>query len=198
MCGRFERKNIEKELLSLFEGKQLKVIQENDIEKLNQEDIRPTQNILSVLLKKDVYYFSKAHWGIKFKADSPLIFNSRIETIKGKKYWNTLFEKNKCVVPMSCFFEWKTEGKKKNKYRIYLQNRKMFFVPALYYKDKDNNLNVSLITTTPNKFIETIHHRMPVILDLEDAIGFLNDDISKNLERCIPYDDKNEMEMEEV
>jgi putative SOS response-associated peptidase YedK len=69
-------------------------------------------------------------------------------------------------------------------------------VPAIYHQDKEKNIFASLITTTPNKFIKPIHHRMPIIFDFDEAVKFLNDDADKNLERCIPYPDKKKMEME--
>jgi putative SOS response-associated peptidase YedK len=153
---------------------------------------------MSVLIRKDVYQLTKVNWGIKFKEDSPLIFNSRIETIKEKTYWNSLLSKNRCIVPMTGFYEWKTEGKKKVKYRIFLPDSNIFFVPAIFHKDKEEKIFASLITTTPNEFIKKIHHRMPVIFDFNEAIGFLNDENDKNLDRLIPYDDKKKMEMELV
>ncbi|RJP65236.1 MAG: hypothetical protein C4539_13525 [Ignavibacteriales bacterium] len=196
MCGRFESKKIELSVIDLFKEKGLEIIVEDDIAKRSNEDIRPTEKIMSVLLKQDVYHLTKVNWGIKFKEDSPLIFNSRIETIKEKSYWNTLLSKNKCIVPMTGFYEWKTENKKKVKYRIFLPDNDIFFVPAIYHRDKEDMIFASLITTTPNKFIEKIHHRMPVILDFANAISFLNDDNEINLKRLIPFDDRNKMEME--
>jgi putative SOS response-associated peptidase YedK len=96
---------------------------------------------------------------------------------------------------MTGFYEWKTEGKRKVKYKIFLPDEDIFFVPAIYNQDKEKNIFASLITTVPNKFIKEIHHRMPVILDLDNAISFLGDESEKNLERCVPYDDKKKMEM---
>ncbi|MCX6149891.1 MAG: SOS response-associated peptidase family protein [Ignavibacteriales bacterium] len=196
MCGRFESKNIEKMVENLFRELNLKVEVDEEISKRSQEDIRPTEKILSVILKEDIYRLTKVHWGIKFKEDSPLIFNSRIETIKEKTYWNKLLANNKCIVPMTGFYEWKTEGRKKIKYKMFLPDQPIFFVPAIYHKDKEEKIYASLITTVPNKFIAQIHHRMPVIFDLESAINYLNDDVEKNMERCLPYDDKKKMEME--
>jgi len=56
---------------------------------------------------------------------------------------------------------------KKVPYRIFLKTEDLFFVPALYY---DNS--ASLLTTTPNEFIEPIHHRMPVIFTYKNAVSF--------------------------
>ena len=143
--------------------------------------------MLNIILKK-------VNWGIKFKEDSLLIFNSRIETIKEKKYWTTLFDKNRCIVPMTGFYEWKKEGTRKVPYKIFLPDKPIFFVPALYTVDKQKIIYASLITTTPNKFIQSIHHRMPVIFDIKEALAFLSSGVEENLSHCLPYDDNKEME----
>ena len=196
MCGRFETKKIDKEVLELFRLKNLNVDIDKEIEDRANQDIRPTQKIMSVLLNNDIYKITKVNWGIKFKEDSPLIFNSRIETIKEKKYWATLFDKNRCIVPMTGFYEWKKEGTRKRKYKIYLPDSELFFVPALYHTDKEKNLFASLITTVPNEFIKPIHHRMPIILDFDKAVSYLNNNASQNLELCVPHNDNNVMKME--
>jgi putative SOS response-associated peptidase YedK len=79
-----------------------------------------------------------------------------------------------------------------------LPEKDIFFVPAIYHKDKEKNIFASLITTSPNKFISEIHNRMPVILDFQNAISFLNDPSEENIKRCVPYNDENEMEAEAV
>ena len=97
---------------------------------------------------------------------------------------------------MSAFYEWKKEGTKKIPYRISLKSEDMFFVPGLYNKDKEGNKTISLITTEPNEFMKSIHNRMPVILNLKEATEYLNAEAEDNLQRCIPYKDSDNMEME--
>ncbi|MBZ0184037.1 MAG: SOS response-associated peptidase [Melioribacteraceae bacterium] len=193
MCGRFETNKIEKQLIELFQKHGLPYSVDEDLQNRKSDDIRPTEKIMSILLKEEIYRLSKVDWGIKFSDSSPLIFNSRIETISEKHFWNGLLAKNKCLVPMTGFYEWKTEGKKKIKYRVFLPDMEMFFVPAIYTIGKDKKIKASLITTTPNNFIKEIHHRMPVIFDFETGIKFLNDDVIENLKRCVPYSDDKTM-----
>ena len=95
---------------------------------------------------------------------------------------------------MSAFFEWKKEPTRKIPYRIFLPDEEIFFVPALNFIDKDKNVFTSLITTTPNKFIKPIHHRMPVILRIKEGINFLIDDPETNLTLCIPFNGKMDCE----
>ena len=194
MCGRFETKPSVQTLVRVL--KEYEVDLELDLETEDKKSINiaPTNKIFSISYSDNIYKLSLTNWGIKFSSDSPLIFNSRIETIKEKKYWMNLFSKNRLLVPMSAFYEWKKEGTKKIPYRIFLPDEEIFFVPALFSYTKEKGLSTSLITTTPNKFIKPIHHRMPVILKIKEGLNYLLDDADTNLLRCTPYTGKMEME----
>ncbi len=199
MCGRFENTpSIQTLIIELQkQGIELQLDPKLNLDlnlELKTENIAPTNKIFSINYSNENYILNRTRWGIKFSDQSPLIFNSRIETIKEKKYWMTLFTKNRSLVPMSAFYEWKKEGTKKIPYRIFLPDEKLFFVPALNFIDKEKNIFTSLITTTPNKFMQPIHHRMPVIFKLKDAINYLIDDPETNLTRCIPYTGKMSLE----
>jgi putative SOS response-associated peptidase YedK len=95
---------------------------------------------------------------------------------------------------MSAFYEWKKEGTKKIPYRIFLPDEEIFFVPALYSYGNNKRISTSLIKTIPNKFMQSIHHRMPVILKIKDGINYLVDDAETNLTRCVPYSGKMDLE----
>lgn len=194
MCGRFETKPSVQTLVRKLKEYEIDLQLELDDDKNKSINIAPTERIFSLSYSGSGYKLSLTNWGIKFNSDSPLIFNSRIETIREKKYWQSLFDKNRLLVPMSAFYEWKKEGTRKIPYRIFLPDEEIFFVPALYFADKDKNIFTSLITTTPNDFIKPIHHRMPVILKINEGIKYLNDNAESNLSRCVPYSGKMEME----
>jgi putative SOS response-associated peptidase YedK len=196
MCGRFETKPSLQTLVNELKKHKVDLVIELDSEKRKTENIAPTNKIFSISYSDTNYKLSYTNWGIKFSPTSPLIFNSRIETIKEKKYWMTLFSKNRLLVPMSAFYEWKKEGTKKIPCKISLKSEDMFFVPGLYNKDKEGNKTISLITTEPNEFMKSIHNRMPVILNLKEATEYLNAEAEDNLQRCIPYKDSDNMEME--
>lgn len=198
MCGRFENKITLETILDLL------IEQGLDAEILGGKkegpafNIAPTNKIIGFHKNDKKHLIRYFNWGIKFSADSPLIFNSRIETIKEKNFWKGLFNKNRTIVPMTGFYEWKKEGGRKIPYKIFLPGNKTFFVPAIYFNKKETpEPFASLITTTPNKFIKKIHHRMPVIFDqLNDAVKFLNEDSKNILEMCRPFDDDKKMELE--
>ncbi len=194
MCGRFETKPSVQTLIKKLKECNVELQLEFEDEKNKSVNIAPTEKIFLISYSNDIYKLSLTNWGIKLNSDSPLIFNSRIETILEKRFWQNLFDKNRALVPMSAFYEWKKEGTKKIPYRIYLPDEEIFFVPALNYTDKNNNIFTSLITTTPNNFIKPIHHRMPVIFNIKEGIKYLTDDKELNLSRCKPYDGKMDME----
>ncbi len=190
MCGRFETKPSIQSLVRALKKQNIDL----ELDNLKSVNIAPTNKILSITHKENSYKLSQINWGIKFSTGSPLIFNSRIETITEKKFWLSLFDKNRLIIPMSAFYEWKKEGTKKIPYRIFLQDEEIFFVPALYHIGKDKNIFSSLITTTPNEFIKPIHHRMPVIFSLKDGLDFLTNDLKSILTKCQPYPGKMQME----
>lgn len=191
MCGRFENTTSLQLLLEFLDPE----VTDSSSVNIIQTNIAPTNKIISVTYEKGKYNIVPMKWGIKFSEKTPLIFNSRIETIKDKPYWFKLFNTSRCLIPMTAFYEWKTDGTKKTPYRIYLPDEKMFFVPAVFIKKEDEYFT-SLITTTPNQFIRKIHHRMPVILRPSNALEYLTSKAEENLEKCIPFDDKEKMGME--
>ncbi|MBK8944064.1 MAG: SOS response-associated peptidase [Ignavibacteriae bacterium] len=196
MCGRFENKVREDWMMEKFAEFNINVFFRT-IDKLRKkENIAPTNTIVTILKNDSDHLAETNKWGIKFSEESPLIFNSRIETISSKQFWKMLFDRNRCIIPMSAFYEWKKEKNKKIPYRIFLKNDEMFFVPGLFNKDKEGKKTISLITTEPNEFMKKIHNRMPVILNMKDAVEFLSGDLSSNFEKCVPYKDEKNMEME--
>lgn len=196
MCGRFENKVREEWMMEKFAEFDINLIFKIRDKQIKHENIAPTNTIFTLISDEEDVLAETNKWGIKFASASPLIFNSRIETITVKPFWKMLFDKNRCLVPMTAFYEWKKEKTKKVPYRIFLKNREMFFVPALYNKDKEGNKTISLITTEPNEFMKDVHHRMPVILELENAINYLSGDLEENLQRCLPYVNSENMDIE--
>jgi putative SOS response-associated peptidase YedK len=192
MCGRFETKPNTEGLVDQLRQLNIDLVVEKE-DALKTVNIAPTEKINGIRKQEDKFVLSSYDWGIKFSKSSPLIFNSRIETITEKKFWQDTFNRNRCLIPMSAFYEWKKEGSKKVPYRIFLTTEDLFFVPALYY-----NSSASLITTTPNEFIKPIHHRMPVILTYQNAVSFLTNTVDQNLKLCVPFPKPEIMRMERV
>jgi putative SOS response-associated peptidase YedK len=198
MCGRFALDQPTKKIIATLEDAGIEIRNRLKSEKLPKLNIPPSVNIVTVINKDEDNVLEATKWGIKFSDKSPLIFNSRIETIREKPFWLRLFSKNKALVPMDRFYEWKRKSpKEKIPHEIFLKKSEIFFVPALYFKIKDQ-VCTSLITTEPNTFMAKIHNRMPVILNAKQAGKYLKQSAEENFELCVPYKNNRDMGMEEV
>ena len=129
----------------------------------------------------DVFHFGLVpHWAKDKKVGYKMI-NARSETLLEKPSFKPLVVNNKrCLVLADSFFEWKREGKEKQPFRIYLPEREVFFFAGLWssWKDPEGEMynSYSIITTAPNKLMEKIHDRMPVILTREEEKLWLDPD----------------------
>lgn len=198
MCSRFENKDngisIFKRLNKNSAGEYIL----EEFEETKKVNIAPTDRIIVLMKQEHKIKITEARWGIKFKEEktSPLIFNSRIETIIEKSFWKNLFFNNRCLLPATAFYEWKTENNEKKPYKITLEKNSLFYFSAIY-KIIDNKLMVSMITTEPNLFMKNIHKRMPNINLEGDIFRFFNDDSEKLINEIKPLDNKVQMNMEE-
>lgn len=105
--------------------------------------------------------------------------NARAETIATSATYREAFKKRRCLVPADWFYEWKKiDAKTKQPYAIALKDDSIFAFAGLWetWKDKatDQSLQTyTIITTDPNELMETIHTRMPVILEPRDYARWL-------------------------
>ncbi|MDZ7717850.1 MAG: SOS response-associated peptidase [Balneolaceae bacterium] len=125
------------------------------------------------------------HWGFMGWKPKPgkkpfLPINTRDDSLLEKPMWKKPFIKSRCIVPASGFYEW--AGKKGNKTPHYIYPTKEKFMgfagifSDLAPEDKASNKSYSIITTKPNKVMEDIHDRMPVILHPSEFDDWLNPD----------------------
>lgn len=194
MCSRFENKETGESIFKKLEKDFLML--NLAVKDLKQINIAPNDDILVLEKNKEEYVLKNFSWGIKFPGDkTPLIFNSRIETIKEKPYWRNLFEKNRCLIPATAFYEWESIEKIKIPKRISFKSMPLFFIGGIYTKINDG-IFASMITTTPNTTIAKIHNRMPVILNIEEGLNFLSLSGKDAIEMCNPLSDENSAEID--
>ena len=176
-----------------------------------KNNVRLTENAL-VLIGKDINtHFTVMNWGMKFGEDSPLIFNSRIETIKSEENWLEIFRKRRCLVPMTAFIEYRkleddppeiSEWKKKNKIKkntpfiIKIQDEPFFFAPGIF--TSINRINYfSIITTPPPPAVKAIpYKRSLAVFPPDDSVDYLFNDVDFALEKIVPF--RGKLEVEEV
>jgi putative SOS response-associated peptidase YedK len=105
--------------------------------------------------------------------------NVRAETISASPAFREALRHRRCLVPADWFYEWQEiDTKAKQPYAISLREAFPFAFAGLWERWTDTVTGQALetytvITTGPNKLIEPIHNRMPVIIKREDYSRWL-------------------------
>jgi putative SOS response-associated peptidase YedK len=134
------------------------------------------------------------HWSKEPRVKFSTI-NARAETVSSSPVYKVPFERYRCLVPADGFYEWKKldGGKTKIPYYFHLTHEDIFSFAGLYdiWKDAEGKEfpSFTIITTTPNKLMEKVHNRMPVVLKREDEERWLsaNEDTARLQHLLVPY-----------
>ena len=117
------------------------------------------------------------HWAKDPKIGNSLI-NARSETLQQKPAFRGSLHKGRCLVLADGFYEWKSTAGRKIPYRVELKNKEPFAMAGLCSTWKDSTGKkidtFTIITTSANTIVETIHDRMPVIFTFEQEMKWIN------------------------
>jgi putative SOS response-associated peptidase YedK len=124
-----------------------------------------------------------ARWGL-VPADSELpttrapLFNARAETLHEKPAFRAAFRRSRCLIPASGFYEWKTEGGRRQPFLFRLKGEAPFAFAGLWerwQRGAEPPLDsCAIVTTEPNSLLSEVHDRMPVILAPEAYVAWLD------------------------
>ena len=135
-------------------------------------NVAPTQIVPIVRLDRDTQTrrLDLIRWGLTpswWNGPRPLI-NARSESVATRPAFRRAFESQRCLVPATGFYEWQTLAGAKQPFHIHpLEGRLMVFAGIWdLSRDADGNMveSFAILTTAPNKVLEPLHDRMPVIL----------------------------------
>jgi putative SOS response-associated peptidase YedK len=121
------------------------------------------------------------HWGFMGWEPKPgtkpfLPINTRDDSVAKKPMWKKAFMQKRCIVPASGFYEWAGKKGSKTPHFIYPTKEPLFGFAGIYsdLSPEENLKSYSIITTSPNSVMESIHDRMPVILHKSEFGDWLN------------------------
>lgn len=194
MCGRSSLTKTEKELEKRFQA----TFYSEELERYNplpNYNVAPT-SMCPVIINKDKNHFHIFRWGLvpfwakDLKIGASMI-NARMETVLEKPAFRQAVKSRRCLVPMDGFYEWKRSATQKTPYRIQVADTDIFAAAGLWEEWHQPGGNpvftFTVLTTDANAFMQPIHDRMPVILNIEQESLWLDDDISPaELLRQIP------------
>lgn len=133
-----------------------------------------------------------SNWGlipywVKNKANASEIksktLNAMGETIFEKPSFKKAIQKQRCILGIKGFYEWRNIQQKKYPYFIYHSKNELLNIGCIYDSWTDTEtgeiiMSFSIITTPANKLMEKIHNtkkRMPLILPNEKLNDWLNE-----------------------
>lgn len=125
-------------------------------------------------------------------------YNAISEEVGTKRSYKHAFEQGqRCLVPVTGFFEWRHEGKVKVPYRIGLKGGDVFCLGGLW-EEHEGVDTYTVLTTRANPMMAYIHNskqRMPVIIPEAQWDAWLSPDLSPAMVKqlCEPYPEE-EME----
>lgn len=193
MCGRFYVP--EKEMDDF--AKLVSEVEQHLLKKYGE--IYPGDTVPIITPGKENREVHAVKWGFPSWKGSGLIINARSETAPIKPMFKAPFQKRRCIIPATGFYEWKKEVKdgKTTKVKHWISiNQKLFYMAGLYwfFKDKkDENIlypAFTILTTQANRRMQDIHDRMPVVVDEKNIENWLfNTDINDIIPLLGPPDD---------
>ena len=115
-------------------------------------------------------------WG--FTGKQSTLFNARVESAGQKPLWKESFERRRCIVPASWYFEWQhlrpSDGRETTgqKYMIQPKGATITLLAGIY-RIEDGFPHFAILTREPDDELRFIHDRMPVILDAKYAEAWI-------------------------
>jgi putative SOS response-associated peptidase YedK len=107
--------------------------------------------------------------------------NARSETVFQSRLYRDLVIRQRCIVPLSGFYEWKREGDRKRPFKIHLRDEPIMSVAGIWDAWRPGlpgeRHSFAIMTTSANDLMREIHDRMPVILGRSDEDAWLDPEI---------------------
>lgn len=178
MCARFYIDSDSKELQEIGEQMRRSPLSDKLLRTgspvLTSGEIRPT-NIVPVIApnRNRTPAAFPMKWGIQIPG-GPLIINARVETASKKPTFREAWERHRCIIPASWYYEWTHTRNRSgrevpgDKYKIQPLGSAIAWLTGLYTIE-DGLPYFTVLTREATKELAFIHNRMPLLLP-EDRI----------------------------
>ncbi len=142
-------------------------------------NIAPTQQTPTVVRAASqlARQFKLHRWGLippwaKDPGIGSQLINARAETVAIKPAFRKAFRERRCLILADGFFEWQRRGRHKQPCYIRMRDGRPFAFAGLweYWEGPEGSAidSCTILTTTANELVGTLHDRMPVILAPQD------------------------------
>lgn len=148
-------------------------------------NVSPTQTAPVILMRDGERVLERMKWGFVTQGakDTNSVFRYKTYVAKSeeslrKNIWNNATRHQRCLVPVSGFYLWKSVPGDKQAYFVQLQSKEVFALAGIYSSWKDPEGvewgTFAIVTTTANKELSALGERMPLVLHAEDEATWLD------------------------
>lgn len=120
-----------------------------------------------VIVGRDEVQKEELTWGIPMR--SGLLINARGETVTEKPTFRSAFQRGRCLVPATEFYEWSDRVK-----YAFFQKKGLLYLAGIERETKRGRRFV-ILTREAEGLVSNYHHRMPVIVPEERALTYLRE-----------------------
>lgn len=143
-------------------------------------NICPTTTIDTVITQEGKRELAAMRWGLvpswwkkTIKELKIATFNARAETVAEKPMFRGAFQRTRCLIPASGYFEWADTPSGKQPYYFTPREGPILTIAGLWDEWRDVETkglirSCAMVITEPNKLVAEVHDRMPVILEAKD------------------------------
>ena len=196
MCCRFYIKENDPDFAPIVDGAEKsglypRVQKAHPAPLVRSGEVRPT-DVAAVLAmdKRQKPTLFPMIWGFTTPGRNVPIINARAESAAEKPTFREAWEKHRCIIPASWYFEWQhlpsEDGRStvKTKYAIQPKDANITYLCGLYRIENDLPVFV-ILTKEPSEDVAHIHDRMPLILPKEAIKAWINPSVSAKT--VLPY-----------
>ena len=160
-------------------------------------DLRPTDQTLVLVPNGNDISSATMSWGIQPSWSKKLLINAKSETISEKNTFKKAFEQHRALVVCSGWYEWKEQGQQgpkanKQKYLVRHSLKQPMLMAAVCFPAKSKQTTDQFVTLTcaPNEKLKQVHHRMPLIIHIDEIDNWLLGDSQQALDAIHPIQDE--------
>jgi putative SOS response-associated peptidase YedK len=166
-------------------------------------NVAPQTEAFVIVAEGGAHRLAAMRWGLvpswsKDATSSYRMINARAETAPEKPSFRGPFRRQRALVPADGFYEWKREGAGKRPYALRLSSREPFAMAGLWDRWKTPEggelLSFTILTTSANPLVSSVHDRMPVILPREAEPTWLDPNESEGALKALLLPYAGEME----
>ena len=159
----------------------------NELTLEGQFNAAPTSTIPAIIDSRAI----DTTWGINqhYSGRNVLLSNMRAEKMHSGFPHKILMRRSRCIILINGFYEWKRTPDGKQPFYISGTQSDVLALGGVF-REEDDQVHSSIITTAANGMMSSIHDRMPVLLSANTLATWLSSDSDEELRALMEPDDE--------